>query len=194
MALCVLALLGWILPGRSEVIDRIVAIVDGHIITLSDLRQERDARARLGETPIDDDVLLARQLVDTFLIEQQIADYPNILVASEEVDAELQRLKANSGAVADSLRDAVRRRIRTQKFFDVKFRESVKPTDEEIRKYYEEVFVPEARKRGLASVPPLTDAAMLAAVRDNVIQESLDHDVEVWLEGIRRRSSVEVFQ
>jgi len=62
----------------AEVIDRIVAVVDGQIITLSDLRQERAIRALLQEKPIDDDRTLARQLVDAQLIERQIADYPNI--------------------------------------------------------------------------------------------------------------------
>jgi hypothetical protein len=76
----------------------------------------------------------------------------------------------------------------------MKFRQAIRPTDEAVRKYYEEIFVPEAKKRGLPSIPPLTDPQMLAAVRQNVIQETLDHEVDVWLEAIRRKSNLEVFQ
>jgi hypothetical protein len=198
----------------AEVLDRIVAVVDGQIITLSDLRQEREIRALLQEKPIDDDRVLARLLVDARLMERQIADYPNIDVTEDEINADVRRLslfqvpnpRDSAGvALADAqgqilktpagpVLDAIRGRIRSQKFFDVKFRQSIRPTDEEVRKYYQDVFVPAARARGMDTVPPLTDPAMADAIRDNVIQEDLDHEVEVWLEAIRRRSKIEVFE
>jgi parvulin-like peptidyl-prolyl isomerase len=181
-----------VLACDAEVLDRIVAVVEGRIITLSDLRQEREIRAQLGEKPIDDDKALARELVDSYLIERQIADYPNIDVTDAEVEAELKKINARAASVSD-LRDAVRRRIRIQNFFDIKFRQLIRPADDEIRKYYEEVFVPEARARGLQSILPLSDPEMTRAIRENVIQEKLNHEIEVWLEAIRRRSNVEVF-
>jgi len=189
--LSVFASLFLVTIGRAEVIDRIVAVVEGHIITLSDLRQEREVRARLGEPAIDNDAVLVRQLVDNYLIERQTAEYPNIDVVNEEVEAELKRA-ASRIAESEALRDSVRRRIRIQKFFDLKFRQLIRPTDEEIRKYYENVFVPEARARGLQSIPPLSDGEMARGIRENVVQESLDREVEVWLEAIRRRSNIEV--
>jgi hypothetical protein len=205
------------IPLHAEVLDRIVAVVEGHIITLSDLRQEREIRAQFAEKAIHEDAQQARELVDTYLIEKQIADYPNIDVTSGEVDADLQRLglytvTAPEGsrdparrAIADAqgrlleisvtnIRNAISRRIRMQKFFDIKFRQLIRPADEEIRKYYEEVFVPAARARGLQSIPPLTDPEMTRAIRENIIQERLNHEVEVWLEAVRRRSNVEVFE
>jgi hypothetical protein len=176
----------------AEVIDRIVAVVEGHLITMSDLRQERQTRRALGEKPIDDDVALAKDLADTYLIERQTADYPNIDVLNEEIEAELQKL--NVPQASPALREAIKRRIRIQKFFDLKFRDVIRPTDDEIRKYYDEVFVPEARKRGMQPIPPLADPQMTSAIRDNVIQERLDHEVDVWLDAIRRRSNVEILE
>jgi hypothetical protein len=181
------------LTCQAEVIDRIVAIVNGHLVTLSDVRQERETRALLGEAPLDD-TTLAKQIVDNYLIEEQIADYPNIEVPNSEVDAYFQKSDRRPSTIPESLRNAVRQRIRVQKFFEVKFRESIQATDDEVRKYYEEVFVPEAQKRGVQPIPPLTDKEVAEAVRENVVQESLDHEVGVWLEAIRRRSKVEVLQ
>ena len=189
--LSIFASLFLITIGRAEVIDRIVAVVEGHIITLSDLRQEREIRARLGEPAIDNDADLVRQLVDNYLIERQTVEYPNIDAVNEEVEAELKKATSRI-AESEALRESVRRRIRMQKFFDLKFRQLIRPTDEEIRKYYENVFVPEARARGLQSIPLLTDGEMARGIRENVIQESLDREVEVWLEAIRRRSNIEV--
>ena len=191
---CAFVTLCFILNCRAEVIDRIMAVVDGHIITLSDLRQEREIRGRLGEKAIAEDKALTSELVDNYLIEQQIADYPNVDVSADEVDADLQKSIARVGTPSEAVRAAVRLRIRIQKFFDLKFRQSIRPTDDQIRKYYDEVFVPEARARGLNPIPPLSDSDMAKAVRDNVIQESMDHEVTVWLEAIRRRSKIEVFE
>jgi parvulin-like peptidyl-prolyl isomerase len=194
LCLCVFVSLCFTPATHAEVIDRIVAVVEGHIITASDLRQERETRALLGDKPTGDDRTLARELVDNHLIELALADYPNIDVADAEVDADLARFNRRDGLFSAALREAVRRRIRMQKFFDLRFRQSIRPADDEMRKYYEDVFVPEARKRGLQSIPPLTDPEMASAIRENVIQESLNEILEVWLEAIRRRSKVEVFQ
>jgi|SRR5262245_8839928 len=180
--------------ATAEVIDRVVAVVEGHVITLSDLRQEREIRAQLDEKPIDDDATLAKQLVDNYLIERQIADYPNLDVTDAEVNSDLEKFNSSASRASDALRDAVRQRIRIQKFFDVRFRQMIRPSDDELRKYYDEVFLPEARARGMQSIPPLTDPEMANGIRENVIQESLNHEVEEWLKAIRRRSNVEVFQ
>jgi len=175
---------------QAEVLDKVMAVVEGHVITLSDLRNERAIRAQLGEKAPDMDTALAKDMIDQYIIERQIGDYPNIDVMDAEVDAELQKLKVPP----DSLRDAVRRRIRMRKFIDVKFRQLIRPTDDETRKYYEEVFVPEARARGLQSIPPLSDPEMAAAIRENVIEESVNHELDVWLEAMRRRSNIEVLE
>ena len=180
--------------GNAEVIDRVVAVVEGHVITLSDLRQERQIRAQLGEEAIDDNAALAKLLVDNFLIERQIADYPNLDVTDTEVDSDLQKFSLSASQAFDALRNAVRERIRMRKFFDVRFRQFIRPTDDEIRKYYDEVFLPEARARGMQSIPPLSDPEMAKGIRENVIQENLNHEVDGWLKAIRRRSNVEVFQ
>ena len=194
LLLCVFVSLWFTLSGRAEVIDRVVAVVEGHVITLSDLRQERQIRAQLGEEASDDDAALAKLLVDNFLIERQIADYPNLDVTDAEVDSAVEKFNLSANRASDALRNAVHQRIRMQKFFDVRFRQFIRPTDDEIQKYYDEVFLPEARARGMQSIPPLTDPEMAKGIRENVIQESLDHEVDGWLKAIRRRSNVEVFQ
>jgi hypothetical protein len=177
---------------HAELLDRIVAVVEKHVITLSDVREERQIRTSLGEA-IPEDSILAKDLVDNYLIERQIADYPNVDVTDAEVDDSI-RLLGPTIQLSDALRNAVRRRIRMQKFFALKFGEAIQPNDAQIQKYYTEFFVPAARARGLDPIPPLTDPEMTKAVRDNLIQESLHREVSLWLEAIRRRSNIEVFE
>jgi hypothetical protein len=193
MCLCVSVVVFFSAVCRAEVLDRMMAVVEGHIVTLSDLRQERQIRSQLGEKTVDDDTVLTKQLVDSYLVERQIGDYPNIDVTEAEVDAVLRDSTAPTTLASETLRDAVRRRIRVQKFFDIKFRQLIRPTDDEIRKYYDDVFVPRAKEQKLQSIPPITDPQMVTAIRENVVQEKMDHELDVWLEAIRRRSSVEVF-
>jgi len=56
-----------------------VAIVDAHIITQSDVRQEREIRTILGEKAIDDKTLV-EQLTESYLIETQLTGFPGIEV------------------------------------------------------------------------------------------------------------------
>jgi len=177
---------------RAELLDRMVAVVDGHIITASDVRQEREMSMRLGDKPIDDEKALIQHMIDNYLIETQIADFPGVDVTDADVDAELKNSIPGEGVPSPAIREAVRRRIRMRKYFEFRFGQFIRPSDEEIRNYYNNVFVPAARERNLNPIPPLEQVTDL--IRSNVFQESLDHEITIWLEAIRRRSSIEVFK
>jgi hypothetical protein len=127
-------------------------------------------------------------MIENRLIETQIADFQDVAVTDEEIDAELKRTDASS----EALRQAVQRRIRVAKYFDLRFRRFIRPTEEEARKYYNEVFVPAARARETDPIPPLEAVADL--VLRNIVEERLSHEVDIWLEAIRRRSHIEVFE
>ena len=52
--------------GFAEVIDRVVAVVDGRIITLSDIRLEHEIHAVLGD-PSETDEELLKSMIDRSL-------------------------------------------------------------------------------------------------------------------------------
>ena len=191
---CVFCAFLWLfpLPAQAEIIDRIVAVVEGRIITLSDVRQEREIRTRLGEKPIGEDRVLVRQMIDDYLIENQIGDVPGTDVTEDEVDADLARFRTQGETPSQVMRNAVRRRIRMAKHFEVRFRQSIRASDEEVKKYYDQTFVPEAKAQGLNPIPSLEQVT--DGIRKNIIEESLNHEVKIWLEAIRRRSRIEVFE
>jgi hypothetical protein len=90
------------------------------------------------------------------------------------------------------LRNAILRRLRTARYFDLRFRQFLRATDEEIRAYYDSVFIPELKARGVSPVPPLEEVS--DAIRTNVIGEKLDREVTVWLDALRRRSNIEILK
>lgn len=187
-AFCVLASAGL----RAEVLDRIVAIVESHVITLSDVRQEREIRSRLGEKPIADDRALIAEMVDNQLIDVQMEGFPGMDVTGDEVDAELARSGGTGGIEPSAFRAAIRRRLRMTKYFNVRFRQFLQASDDEAHKYYTDVFVPEAQRRGVTPVSPFEQVE--EAIKNNVVEEKLDHEVNAWLDTIRRRSDVEIFE
>jgi hypothetical protein len=176
---------------HGETLDKIIAVVDGRIITLSDVRQEGVIRNILGEKTIPDDAVV-HQLIEGALIESQLGSFPGIDVEEEEVIAVVAKLQKKDDVPPGALRDAVMRRLRTARYFDVRFRQFLRASDEDIRRYYDSVFVPEAKARGVNPIPALEQVT--DAIRQNVLEEQLDHEVSVWLDAVRRRSNVEILK
>ena len=173
----------------AEIIDRIMAVVNNHVITLSDVRRADRVRAVL-KYPAIDQKQLVRELVDAELIEEQIAQFFGVDVTEAEIDEVMKDLPNPGGVPVDVVRDAVRRRLRADEFFELRFRQFLRPTDVEVSDYYTKIFVPAAQKKG-GPVPPLEQVTDM--IRDNVIQEKTAHEVESWLAAIRRRSDIEIF-
>jgi hypothetical protein len=175
----------------AEIIDRMVAVVDGRIFTSSDVRKERLVAGAFGEQAKDDDATL-QDLVDRALVEEQIAQFAEIQVTNEEVDAALQTIKASAGVRAEDLHYAVQQRILRARYFEFRFGQFIRATDEEIQRYYDDVFVPEAKTRGLTAIPSLEQATEM--IRANIVDEKMSQEVQSWLETVRTRSNVEIFK
>ena len=79
-----------------------------------------------------------------------------------------------------------------RKYFELRFGQFIHASDADVQKYYNDVFIPAAKERGLNPVPPLTEVTDL--IRNNVVQEAMNHEVTIWLEALRRRSNIEVFE
>jgi hypothetical protein len=176
---------------HSEIIDRIVAVVDGRIVTHSDLRQEKRLKAVLGEAPAEESAIL-QSVIEHILIEDQMVQFPGVEVTMEEIDAEFRRIRNYEGLSQEVIRRGIQARIARGRFFDLRFRQFIQASNEEIQQYYDTVFVPEARARGLASIPSLQDTADLLSA--NVINEKLVREIDAWLDTLRGRSIIEVFQ
>src|SRR2546430_998697 len=115
--LLLLYCLSFPLAMRAEVIDRIAAVVDGHIITTSDMRQQREIRTKLGDKPIEDDAALLQHMIDDYLIETNMTDV-TIDVTDDEINAEMRKFGPSSDFPLAKIGEAVRLRIRMQKYFD----------------------------------------------------------------------------
>ena len=191
LTFCMGLLCVFMLTSHAEILDRMVAVVEGHVITLSDVRQEREIREQLGETFKGDDRVLAREMIDNYLIDRQSTDFAGLDIPQQEIDTELKRF-VPQGVPSQAMREAVTLRLRIAKFFELRFQQFIRPTDQEIQKYYDEVFSPEAKNRGVNPIPPLAQVA--DGIRNNLIQEQRNREIDMWLAGVRKRSNIEVFE
>ena len=106
----------------------------------------------------------------------------------KEVNERLRGVQIPSGVSAEELRDAVRAELRRYEFSVQRFRPFIQVSDDELRKYFEEVAIPALRKNGQPI--PTVEQGMLD-VRPNVIAEKMAMEVSEWLTDLRRRSTIE---
>jgi predicted RNA-binding protein Jag len=180
------------LPVFGEVIDRIVAVVDKHIVTLSDIRAERTMRQVLGEPTPENDGELLDELIDQHIIHTQLDLFTHADPSEAEINERLSEIQNYQGLSRDVVREAVREHLRRELFVNEKFRQFTSPTEDEIRGYYETVFLPAARARGLSPLPSQQDVEAL--IRRNVIEEKIATQVKAWLQQMRKTMNVEIFR
>jgi hypothetical protein len=178
-------------PGGAQVIDRVLAIVDGRLVTLSDVRTT--STLKLVEAPegtggIDAALdrwierLLVLQEVDRFsppeppasAIETRVA----AVLAALGPPAEARSTLATLGVEEGWLRQWVRDDLRIQSYTDQRFSGSLEPTDEEIENYYRE-HAPEIAREGTQA---LAREMVVAARRRALVAD--------WMDGLRRRAII----
>jgi peptidyl-prolyl cis-trans isomerase SurA len=198
--LVALALFGAAGPLRAEVIDRILAVVDTQIVTLS------DARAALRFALVPEDVsadpiaAVLQRLIDRRLMLAEVDRYAPPEPTPAAVDAAVavierrfkdtleMEIALNQSAMSrEELRRYVRDTLRLETYFQQRFSTVVQPSEDEILRYYREHA---ADFTVSGKLQPLEAAR--ESVRTAVIREQRDVLVRQWVEGLRRRGAVQV--
>lgn len=182
----------------AQVIDRVLAIVDGKLVTLSDVR----ASTMLGLTPAGQgqavaeaaldrwvERLLILQEVDRFAppepdaarVEARVAD---VLAPLGGAEASRDRL-STLGVDAAWVRQWVRDDSRIQSYLEQRFAGLAEPTSEEIESYQREHASEFVRDGG-----ELTADAAQALARERVIANRRRTLVADWLAGLKRRATI----
>ena len=186
--------------ASAQVIDRVLATVNGQPITLSDAR----AAVALGlarSAPGPDAVSsVLPQLIERELVLVEANRYATPLPAADAVNLRLSEVRARfaseaafrealeSCAMTESrLRDRVRDDLRIAAYLDERFLAAALPTDEEVARYFEAHradFVRDGRQL------ELEDARDLA--RERAVAERRQGLVADWVSQLRARADVHV--
>lgn len=136
--------------NAQEVIDRVVAIVNDDLITLSELRETSLSLNPTSTEQIDERIVL-NQMVESKLFEQE-AKRRGITVTKEELDASIEEVRNRYGLNEDQMEEVLKKqnltpesfreqwRIQTlgNKLLESQLRNKIVVTDDEVKKYYEE--------------------------------------------------------
>lgn len=201
-----LALLGGARSAVAEIIDRIAAVVEGAVITTSDV--ERLIRADLvprleGEKDTD----YRRRVLDTainFILQRRDAERFGLRdVLEEDVDLRIDRLAradgtkeqmlerlAAAGIDEQELRRIIEQRIQVETYIEERFAPLIFVTLEEIERYYQGAWSQERRDKG-EPVPPL--AEVREQLRESLRAERLEQEVRRWTEQLRNRANVDIY-
>jgi hypothetical protein len=163
-------------PGVTTV-ERIVAVVDGRPLLLSDVRAVERVRGLAEEAALE-------ALVDERLMHREASRLPQAEVLAEEEQRATQELLERRPELGDSvsaadLRRLVGRQIAILKYVEFRFRPQLRVSDQEVRAAFE-------------ADPSAGDSweAAKQGVRERLERRALDERVEAWLRELRGRADV----
>lgn len=198
------------LPASGEVIDRIVATVNGHIILQSDWNDALRFEALLSARSLSDfneqerrDVL--DRLIDQELLSEQMksasfqhasdAEAADQVAAARKLypeaasDAGWNAVLERFGVTEKSLLSHVREQIDLMRLVDAHLRPTVQIDSKSVEAYYREKFVPQLKQSGAEEVP-LSDVS--AKIRELLTEEKVNELMVSWLQSLRSESRVSV--
>jgi hypothetical protein len=197
-ALCAVAVWAATWAGAgAEVIDRILAVVGGRPILLSDVRAATDL-GFVDTAGADDPIALALgHLIDRQLMLSEVERYGPAMPSEDAVrravdeiaarvgEASYRAALARGGLTDAALAAVVRDTLRIDAYVSQRFAASAEPTDDEVARAYT------LRRDDLAvdgRVPTLSEAA--PTLRAELAEARRSAQVADWLESLRRRTEV----
>jgi hypothetical protein len=184
--------------ARAEVIDRILAVVEGQLITLSDVRGV--VRLGLETVPPGNDpiALVLDRLIERQLMLVEVERYAPPEPQAAAIETQIQAVRSRFpdalafettlhqiGWAADDARRYIRDALRIEAYLQQRFTATIQPGDDEIAAFYR-LHAAEFTRAGV--LPPYTEAR--AEARAMLIEERRAVLVRDWLVGLRRRANI----
>jgi len=182
---------------RAEIIDRILAVIDGAVVTQSDVA----VAVRLGLVPAaaapDPASAALDALIERRLMLAEVDRYAPPPPPEADVDRHVADIRARAGAQFDAILlqcgisvDQLRRQVRDDLRIDAYLQQrfgAMQPSEDEILQYYRDhpaAFSPNGALRPFIDVHDVAKAALVAERRGTTIRD--------WIAGLRKRANVNV--
>ena len=192
----------------GEILDRIVATVNGHIILQSDwqdaLHYEAFIAGRSSQPVTDAERKAALdRLIDQELLRQQIRSSDFQHASDQEIAARVQEIrKQYPGADSDSgwhtaltrfgltekeLKNRVALQLDLLRLVDARLRPAVQVDSKSIESYYNQELLPQLRQAGSQQIP-LAQAS--PRIKELLTQRKIDQLLTAWLQTLRTGSEI----
>jgi hypothetical protein len=193
-------------PVYAVTVDRIAAVIDRQVLTVSEVNQMAELRffPRVAGRNDDDyrhdilEALIAQALryrdVERFgaqdspkdSIESRLVEIQHRFASPAELDAALARAELTP----DELRALIKRQLQVEAYIQERFAPMVFVANEDITDYYNGPWRQQRVERGLP-VPPLNDVR--EEIRTLIRSRQLDQQIETWTTQLRARANVDVY-
>jgi hypothetical protein len=208
-----LSLLGFLIllvtgSAQAEEIDRLLAAVNGKVITDGDLRLARNLNAvsalgKRGMTRTFNEEL--NRLVELELLRQELENFAAAPPEESRVVARMDELRnayaeiggldtllARIGLQEAELRAYVTLQTAVDRFVDYRFRPFIVISPEQKQIFYQQRLLPQLKRSPGAQIPTLEEVS--GKIEEILTEEKVNEELNRWLVEIRRYSRVEFFR
>jgi SurA N-terminal domain len=192
----------------GEVIDAIVATVNGHIILRSDWEDALRYEAFLSRRPLErltaeDPKSALDRLIDQELLREQLsisasAHIPRQDLAQRiaeirrrypgaETEAGWRSLLARYALTEQGLEGYLEMQMNLMREVDTRFRPNVNVDSRSIESYYNQEFLPQLRRAGTSDVPL---AEVRSRIKEVLTERKMNEMLMAWLQNLRAGSEI----
>lgn len=200
-------------PEPGEMVDRIVAIVNGEVVLDSDVNEEKRFEAiqpypnTAGEPTRDQEI---ERLINRNLILQQAKIQTEINVSDEDVDKEIAGLRktlpackqfdcesdagwnrflASHGFGSTEFQHRWHQRMEVLAFINARFGAGASVSGAQVREFYQNTMLPQYAK---AHVKAASLTSVEGRIRDILQQQQVSNLLRDWLQSLRAQGSITV--
>jgi hypothetical protein len=196
----------------AQVVDRTIAVVNGHLVTWSDLDEQMRFEALENERPLKNLTAAGRRTAFDHLVQDWILrdQMQGTLPASEsDVDTRIADIRAiwslvshveddnakwaatldRYGLSPQELRSLVANQIEILRFLEFRVRPLVRVSRQEVDDYYSTTLAPEVRARGETPEPEDQVSAM---IRQLLEEQKMNGEMQKWIDTLRSQSRVQI--
>ena len=197
------------LSAHAEIVDRIVAVVDGRVVAWSAAMAEANYQAfRNGEEPVrtlEGEALgkIVSQMIEQSLIEKEMDRSlfsPPLSGASDSAVAAIAKRYPDREAYARALtrfglsEGELKRLSELENvillFVEDRLRPQAHIEPAEIETYYRDTLLPQISKEGHGSAPALSEVS--AGIEQVLVQKEINRLLDEWLVQLRSRAKIKV--
>lgn len=192
-----------LIPARAQVIDRMLATVNGELITESEVCWELALDPDLQPLVLsaENKRLMLERIIDQRILSQEAAKIPQNAPTDAQIsDYRLKELVGRFGSQeallartravgldAATLREIISRRLVLIKYIDFRFRAFVLVQPDEVERHYREVALPIMRNRG-GNIRSLDE--MRVEIEALLAEEKINGELDHFLDEARDQAQI----
>jgi parvulin-like peptidyl-prolyl isomerase len=197
-------------PARAETVERVVAVVNGQTILLSEWDTAARLEALLDHKPLESITDVSRRATLERRIDQELlrAEMQNSSLSQSSPDAIADRIHeirqqypeaateagwaailAQYGVTQLEVEATVATELDDLRLIDFRLRSSAQPDSAQIARYYQSVYEP-AMHAKRARPAPLADVTQ--QIREILTQQKLTEVTATWLQSLRAQANIQM--